>query len=236
LYADDLGGRPDLAKLVAAGAPWSGVWLKATEGTYYPRDPSWFRTYWPLAKTLAGERYGKTWWRGAYHFVNVGDDPVAQADAFLKLVDSAGGWDAGDVWPYLDVENSRSQPAHASAQQVIDAVSAVVARISAVTGRDVTLYGCSWMHDLNITDRMGCAHIHVARYTNTLPRHTYEAIGWDLSDLLGWQGIGVDDHGDALGDWSYPRTSPIGNVDISAIVIDGGGQAALDYLVANAWR
>ncbi len=236
LYERDLDGTPDLPALAAAGAPWCGVWLKATEGTYYPRNADWFKTYWPLAKTAGAERYGSTWWRGAYHFVNVGDPPQDQADAFLALVEAAGGWDRGDLWPFVDVENSRDQPANASAQQVIDNVSAVVARIAAVTGRSVTLYGGSWLYELGITDRMGCARLAVARYTETLPETTYQRIGWEVQDVLLWQAVGAD-QGKAIGAWSgYPLTTPIGNADISAIVIAGGGTNALDYLKANAWR
>ena len=63
IYEDDLGGHPDIAKLVAAGPPWHVLAMKASEGLYYPnpnafgpRSIEWFRRVWNQARDLAGDR------------------------------------------------------------------------------------------------------------------------------------------------------------------------------------
>jgi hypothetical protein len=81
------------------------------------------------------------------------------------------------------------------------------------------LYGGSWLADLGITTRMGCARLAIARYTPQLPVHVYERIGWDRASLALWQYCG-DGVGYLAG---YPREAPgCGRVDISALVLPGG--------------
>ncbi len=211
LYAGDLGGKPDLGKLAAAGLPWSGVVLKATEGLRYDGG-AWLRTYWPLAKSVAGARYGVTWRRGAYHYLRFDQDPTAQANFYLDTIDRAGGWVAGDFSPIVDVE--RAGNPDSSAAEIIAAVSSFVDVVARRTGREVILYGGSLLAGKGITSHMGCTRLWIARYTATLPEDIYRRIGWTVEQLFGWQYAG--DGTGYLAD--YPQVSPIGRCDISALV------------------
>lgn len=228
IYEDDLDGKPDIATLVAAGPPWCGIIFKATEGTYY-NGGTWLETYWPLACSLAGSRYGSTWFRGAYHYVNVGEGGATQADYFLKHVQQAGGWGVGDLWPIIDVEED-DQPEDVTQQRVIDVVSAWAARILACTGRSPMLYGGSFLRSFGITDRMGCQALWIPSYTATLPATDYTSMGWTLANTWGWQYCGTGRRNAAQLD-GYPSETPIGNADISAIIIHGGGdpEAGLEW-------
>lgn len=226
-YAGDLGGRQNLSKLIAAGPPWHGIGLKATEGTRYDGG-AWFREKWGQARELAGDRYGLDWWRYAYHYWHADADPMVQADNFCQTVDLAGGWDVGDLWPMIDVERA-GQPSGTTTRQVIDGVSACAARIRELTGCSPTLYGGSYLADLGVRDHMGCARLAVARYTATLPTIVEQRIGWKLTDVLWWQYDG-DGESHLAG---YPQISPMGRLDISATLIAGGGAAALSHLRQN---
>lgn len=228
LYSGDLNGKPDLAALVAAGLPWAGVMLKATEGVYYPKDSRWFDAYWPAIKTTAGSRYGVDFFRGAYHYFRVDEDPVAQADFYLSVIQHAGGFSKGDLWPVVDVESAEN-PVHASAQQVIEAVSAFSWRIIAAYGKAPVLYAGSYIRDRQITDHMGCELLWTAAYGSALLAHLYTNMGWKLSELFAWQYQGTDFHSGPIG---YPQASPIGPgpVDLSAVTIQNG--LVSDYQLA----
>ena len=78
--------------------------LKATEGLTYDDAP--FRARWAtLAETGT--------LRGAYHFARTGNDPVAEADHFLRVVQAAG-LRPGDLL-VLDHETRGSSPSHDAA-------------------------------------------------------------------------------------------------------------------------
>lgn len=226
-YAGDLDGKTDIGKLIAAGPPWHGWMGKATQGTYY-HDAKWFNPNWQRARALAGDRYGNDWFRAAYHYLDLRVDPIAQADFFLRSIEDAGGWGPGDLWPCVDVERA-GQRANIGAQQVIDAVSKWTYAVREKTGRKVVLYGGSYLRELGIQDHMGCSALWVARYTATLPVGTYASIGWALDELFGWQYCG-DGTASLKG---YPAVSPIGKVDISAVTIAGGNDAALRWIRNN---
>lgn len=224
VYAGD--GPKDWAALAAAGPPWHGAILKATQGTYY-RDMAWFQPNWRAIRSVGGDRYGVDWFRGAYHYLDVRQDGAAQADAFQIEIETAGGWGPGDIWPMVDVERA-GQREVTSTQQVIDCVSAFTERIRKHTGRDTMLYGGSWLADLAITSHMGCSWLAIARYTPTLPMHVYQRIGWDREHLALWQYCG-DGAGYLAG---YPREAPgCGKVDISALVLPGGIDALRSHLL-----
>jgi GH25 family lysozyme M1 (1,4-beta-N-acetylmuramidase) len=210
-------GPKGWSALAGAGAPWHGAIVKATQGTYY-RDTSWLAANWRGVRAAGGDRYGVDWFRGAYHYLDVRQDGRDQADAFLQAIDDAGGWGPGDLWPMVDVERA-GQREVTSSQRVIDCVGAFAARIRQQLGREVLLYGGSWLADLAITSRMDCAWLAIARYTPTLPTHVYERIGWDREHLALWQYSG-DGTSYLAG---YPRTAPgCGPIDISALVLPGG--------------
>jgi hypothetical protein len=81
VYEHDVAGKPDIAGVVNAGPPWHGIILKATQGDYYTGG-EWFRKYWPLARSEAGDGFGHDWFRGCYHYI--------------------------DLWPIVDVESARN--------------------------------------------------------------------------------------------------------------------------------
>lgn len=233
IYAGDLNGKPDIAKLVNAGPPWHGLILKATQGLYYPgslKTRQWFLNNWPLARSLAKDRYGVNWFRGAYHYLSIAQDAKKQAEFYLQMIQMAGGWGKGDLWPIVDVEDS-DNPKDASEQQVIDSVSTWAETIKKNTGRSCVLYGRSYIKDRNITSHMGCDYLWVARYASKLPAETYKDIGWTLDKLMAWQYCG-DGESYLAG---YPKMSPIGATDISAVTIAGGGTKALEYLKKNLY-
>ncbi|MCH8622401.1 GH25 family lysozyme [Undibacterium sp. TS12] len=83
-------GTVDWAAVKAAGKAFA--FAKASDGITYT-DPQ-FKTNWQGIKA-AGLL------RGAYHFYESNDDPVAQANNFIKAV---GTLAAGDLPPVLDIE------------------------------------------------------------------------------------------------------------------------------------
>ena len=222
VYEDDLNGHPNWPALLAAGPPWAGAILKATEGLHYA--PSWFGWHWTQLANLTGPRLGQDFFRGAYHYLRMDHDGAAQADYYCDLVDAHGGRLKGDIWPIVDVEWAGN--ADATADEVIGCVTAFSARCKERTGKPTILYGGSMLHDLGIRDHMGCEKLWVARYTRILPKWGYERIGWHLDELFAWQYCGGTES--YLED--YPKTSPLGKVDISAVLANGGGEKALNWL------
>jgi len=231
IYAGDLGGKPDIAKLVDAGMPWCGLLLKATQGDYYSGG-SWFQKYWPQTKMLAQKagRYGKDFFRGTYHYFDMRIDAKTQADYFLKYVERAGGWDVGDLWPMVDVEAS-GNPGNITGQQIVDSVSTWSSAVELATGRKPVLYGGSFLAEHGVTDHCGCQLLIVARYAATLPAFVYERIGWKVEDLYAWQYCGDGDAHLV----AYPSVSPLGKTDISVLTVAKGGQSAIDWTRAHLY-
>lgn len=208
-------GPKDWRALAAAGPPWHGAIIKATQGTYYDGG-RWFAENWS-ALEMVGRGRGD-WFRGAYHYLDVRVDGRVQADFFLNVVDRAGGLQPHDLWPMVDIERA-GQRADINAWRVVEVASSFARRIAERTGRSPTLYGGSWLAELGITSRMGCGRLAVARYTPKLPSYVYERIGWDRDHLMLWQFCG---DGLALLP-GYPTSAPgCGKVDISALVLPGG--------------
>ena len=108
VYSKDLGGKPNWQAAADAPNVVGGI-IKATEGTNF--DTTWFDKNWPLLREVGGDRYGQTWFRGAYHFLKFNRDGVAQANFFLDAIDNAGGFDEGDIIPIVDVELGRRRRA-----------------------------------------------------------------------------------------------------------------------------
>ncbi len=217
-------GRKDWDVLAAAGAPWSGVILKATQGTYY-NGGYWFAGNWP-AVARAGANHGRELWqRWAYHYLDIRQDGAEQAQFFVRTVHAAGGLMSTDM-VMVDVERA-GQRAGISVGQVIDCVQTFVAEIGRLTGHAVVLYGGSWLADMYISVRMGCRYLAIARYTAMLPEFAYRRIGWDRESLALWQYCGDGESHLA----NYPNAAPgCGKIDISALVLPGG-LAALQPLL-----
>lgn len=231
IYAGDVHGKPDIAKIVAAGLPWIGVDLKVSQGIQYASG-QWLNTYWPIARNAAGARYGKTWFRGGYHYLQFdkNQSALAQARFFLKQIDKAGGWGPGDLMATVDVEEA-AQPAGVTAQQVIDYTSIFSLEILKQTGRRAVCYGGSYIRGLGITSHMECESAWVACYGPTLPPKIYQQMGYpDWKKVYAWQYCGTEAF---TGPPNYPQVSPAGHVDISTMLMDGGGDAAIAYLVSH---
>lgn len=206
-----------LPALAVAGRPWCGAIAKACEGQ---REDGAFARNWPAIKTAGGPRYSIDWFRGAYALLDA-TDAVDQAHAYLDTVNSAGGWDVGDLWPILDVERTRYtvNMTRASVEQTMRTWAMIITR---ETGRAPMLYGGSWIRGFGIQERLGFQLLWIPRYAATLPEDSYQAIGWDLSRVWGWQYVGVPRKPTDPAPAGYPTTTPIGDLDITAIIVDGG--------------
>lgn len=207
----------DWTTLALCGPPWCGGIVKASEGATHA--PAWFVDTWPKLRRAGGPRYGIDWFRGAYHYLRIRTSAARdQAENYLAQIERGGGWSDGDLWPIVDVERAGNEGS--SARQVIDVCSAFAERILAATGRAPMLYGGSWLRELGIRERMGCQLLWIPRYTATLPKSSYTSLGFDLSTLWAWQYCGGIDS--PAKHATLPATTPIGQLDISAITIDGG--------------
>jgi GH25 family lysozyme M1 (1,4-beta-N-acetylmuramidase) len=232
VYANDLNGKARWAG-AAADARVNGAILKATEGTYY-RPQAWLTSNWTAIKGVARD-VGTDWFCGAYHYLIVSSDGDAQAAYFAQAMDQAGGLDATDLWPMVDLEEVGNNGA--TRQQSIDTTSAFVEGIQKRCGRSTMLYAGSYLREHGITDRMGCNYLWTARYTPTLPQPRIDEIGWTEDTLWGWQyqGTGKANVGSLA---NYPTTIPgfadhPGDVDLSVMVFAGGLGALKTALAAS---
>jgi hypothetical protein len=233
VYSLSRGGKPDWAALVAAGPPWHGATLKVSEGVgggarWQLAMGQWFQAQWSAVREAAGDRYGEDFFRGGYHYLLIGVDGVAQADHYLQRIEAAGGWGPGDLWPIVTVEEGSGNRDN-SPQAILDTTSAFVEAVRAKTGSAVMLRGGWWLADKRIRDKMGCSWLWYPNYTAQLPPDRYEQLGWTREDLFAWQYVGGGKGARA----GYPHQSPLGDTDISAVTIAGGGAAALAWLRAN---
>jgi hypothetical protein len=195
-YWADYGPSPKW-DLVAKELNFGGAIIKATEGAAYKRV-DWFLRNWRRIKAAGGDRYGKTWFRGAYHYLTIGPDPVKQAKFYLAMIKKAGGWDLnGDIISIVDVEDKLDAGGKpVTALQVVQAVGKFVEVVEGETGRPCLLYGGALLRKLKIKSRLGCIGLWTARYNDKLPSSTYTSIGWDWRKDHGsvplWQYVGDD--------------------------------------------
>lgn len=210
VYEGDHDGKPDWDAL-AADRRFFGAIIKATEGTDYPPSQSWFRANWPAVRAAGGDRYGRRWFRGCYHYLQFDGDPVEQARYYLAAVEAAGGWDAGDLIPIVDVERGRpgADNRDATAAEVIACTSTWVSTVKGALGCKVMLYGKGAMRDLGITHRMGCDYLWAPEYGPSL-RGTAE-LGWSNELIALWQYTDGDTNATA-----WPASAPgLGTTDLS---------------------
>jgi len=229
LYPEDQGPRPPWDVLVNT-PHFVGAIIKASQGVSgWYNDKGWFKTNWPALRDAGGDRSGKTWLRGAYHFLNFWQSGADQADFYLSCLDGAGGLMPDDIIPIVDVEqgNERNQNRRATSQQVIDCTTAWVERVKQSTGRRVCLYGRGAMRDLSITSKMGCDTVWNPAYTQTMVTHGLIP-PWTLDEIALWQYCG---DGTAAFDKLPKFISGFGTgkVDIS-VHIDGSQKPTLDSL------
>ena len=200
--------------LVAAGYPWAGLSMQGSHGL--AMVGAWFNGMWRASSRISvGERYGKDWFRMAYHYLLVAQDARAQADVALAAVHEAGGWGDGDLWLGVDVERGE-QPADATKSQVEDSVSMFAERVLQRTGRSPLLYAGGYTRDLGISSRMGCCLLWYPQWSSSLTWSTVTRMGWDMRTTLLWQCAG-DGPASVPG---YPTLTPIGPEDFSIMVRD----------------
>lgn len=168
----------------------TGIILKATQGLHYA--PSWFVRHWQAVRDVGGDRYGSTWLRGAYHFLDLHASGARQADVYLDHVERAGhddgtwrngGWDHGDIRPVVDVELGGGNR-DVLADLAIERVSAFAARVLERTGKRPILYGRGAMRDLDIRSMMGCVGSWNPSYTRTMRT---EGLPCPVEDVVLWQ-------------------------------------------------
>lgn len=224
LYWQDCGPRPKWEVLLK-DVRYKGAIIKATEGARYGHA-DWFVKNWPLLKTLAGDRYGKSWFRGAYHYLRFSTDGAKQADYYLKVIEQAGGWDSGDFLPVVDVELGQPTSTNhsATASKIVKCTEGFVNRVKEVTGREVILYGRGAMRDKGITSHMGCRWLWNPSYTKTMDRSAIERVGWRLSEVALWQYTDgeVNAVKQTTAGAELPHKIPgFGNVDCSVFLLGG---------------
>ena len=224
LYSRDLGANPPWSVLPETPGFYGAI-LKAYEGTQF-NDGGWFANNWPAVREVGSSRYGTSWFRGAYLFLKFAQSGKDQADAYLQAVEQAGGWDAGDILPIVDVELGGEQNTNhrASAQEIIDCTTECAERLRESTGRPPMLYGRGAMRDLEINNRMGCDVVWNPSYTATMVRHGLEA--WSLDEIALWQYCG---DGTASITTLPHSIDQFGAVDIS-VYIQGAEKPTLERL------
>jgi len=186
-YWGDHGPLPNFAA-VAAEPGYYGAVIKATQGRGY-RHADWFVNNWKRVAAAGAGRFGRSWFRGCYHYLVIKGDPIAQADYYLSVVERAGGWaPGGDILPIVDVEEGQEN-AGCSRQQVVDCTTRFVERIRQRLGVGTILYAGSYLRELGITDRMGCVGLWTARYGPALGDKAAN-IGWSIEDVFAWQYAG----------------------------------------------
>lgn len=232
LFFDTYGGDYNMPefKKIASDHNFYGIIVKATEGLHY--SPSWFTKHWDEIKKAAPERYGFSWFRGAYCYLKFNLSGKEQADYYLNFIEKAGGWDVGDIWPIADCERGHEGGVNwlAKRQQVIDVTSAWSERVKQVLGRQVMLYGNGIMRDLQIQSRMGCEWLWIPRYTAELPAEIYTRSGWTKDRLFAWQYSG-DSESKLKG---YPASGPLGkHGDLSVLIMEGGIQRLREELIVK---
>ncbi len=173
----------------AASAAFNGAILKATDGVSLPACEQWFVQSWEEVRGAAGERYAQDFFRGAYHYLEFFDDGAAQAGHYLDVVERAGGWQPGDLWPIVDVERGRTTSRNFAADgaRVEDCVSAFAETIRRElgAGTPLVLYAGGVFRDLGITLAGVCTYLWAARYSRQLG--SFEAYGWPDDRVVLWQ-------------------------------------------------
>lgn len=141
---------------------WSAVaesgigfsYAKATEGTGF-QDSKFSANY--AAMGANGML------RGAYHFFRPSEDPIAQADNFLKLVPLIS---PGDLPPVLDIEVTDGQ----AASVIVAGLISWLQRITTVLDRTPMIYTSAsfWSNNLAANSALGAYPLWVAHYTTNL--------------------------------------------------------------------
>ena len=201
IYARE--GHPDWNTVVAA-PDFSGVILKATDGVAYAPARDWFVPEWRSARKAAAAR-GSGFVLGAYHWLEIYDDPLQQAAYYCDVLAEAG-WGTGDLCPIVDLEfgsdgTRGAAPAHnyqafqkKDRQRVIECTTQFVNTVKSTLEKrlghccNMVLYSGQVLLDLNINDRLGCDALWIAHYAVAAPHlGPYLDLGWTSEDIVMWQ-------------------------------------------------
>lgn len=243
IYPFDFKNEPPfdlLPGLTVDGKEVVGCVVKSSEGTGWGKDnEDWFKKSWARLRTVAGARYGVDFFRGCYHYLRFEADGAKQADYMCDLVDAAGGWDSGDLMPWVDIEEAdqgnwapqRLQTIADAAlrQRLADAVTACatafVQRFKQRTGLRIAVYGRGVFRDLQMTNcTFGSDAAVNPAYTATIPR--MEKYGVPLDDIIFWQ-IGGDD---GPVNPNFPKTLGGWGTHDYSVYIDGARPTTLKTL------
>jgi GH25 family lysozyme M1 (1,4-beta-N-acetylmuramidase) len=199
--------------LASTGAPWSGVILKAGEGVNH--CGRWFRDHAAAVRETPLDL-------GLYWYLRLDTSPTVQADRFADVIAET----RPTLRAIVDVEEGSGNDDEVSARGagiVAPATRAFAKRIEERTGLAPILYAGGWLRSLLPRDRMGCHALWLAAYTATLPAVEWCAqLGFRADELWAWQYAG--DAGSHVESRlvGYPRTTPIGPADISAVTMPDG--------------
>lgn len=169
----------DWNQVLQAGKAFAFV--RATDGLDYT-DPQ-FETYWKEAKE-AGLL------RGAYHFYRTNDDPTAQAENFLSVVQLQ----PGDLPPVVDFEKTTGSE---SASQILEDLQTWLDVVEKATGRVPIIYtGPQYWNSLG-SSAFGSYPLWVAEYGVQSPK---PVAGWSY--------------------WTFWQYSESGTVPGSSVPVD----------------
>lgn len=194
-----------------------GCIVKATQGVSYA--PPWFRENWPRVRAAGGARFGRSWFRGCYHYAEPTPSGTAQADYLLKAVDRAGGWGEGDMPPAWDLEGEK----WTSRQQIIDVSSQFAERIKQRLGKAPILYTGSTWRQFGVKERAGFEVLWTPHMDLMVP------FGWPNASVILHQYVGTGKYYNPSGrpaklgyPTGVPGLSPTSDMNV---VMDGGAPA-----------
>ena len=221
------------------GSGYSFAFIKATQGTYDTQ--STFQAQWSGA-LAAGVL------RSPYHFFDATDDGVAQANAFLAELGSAGGLQIGDLPPLLDLECPTASTAASSEASceysgssgfelpatVLSRAEDWLTTVKAATGMTPIIYSYySWFGDTTVNDpSLADYPLFIASYNPcaSIPAPWTSATFWQYSDDATITGVGggadadsfFGSAGDLLAMTKQPNTPPPVDAGISDVDAAGG--------------
>lgn len=225
LYPGD--HRVDWDAYVAAGQPWCGAILKASQGVKYSYL-EWLTHNRNKMRDAAGPRYGVDFFDGMYHYLDLGVSGALQADYCWSTVEQSGGERIGTLPLMVDVERGGQKAENLTKAIVEERTRSFAERYHVLSGRQATLYGGELLRSVGVQDRLGCALSAIALYGPKLAgadgstANLLARTGTDLDHTMLWQYRGTDSQKD--GPPGYPMTVP-GTpyaCDVSAVILPGG--------------
>jgi GH25 family lysozyme M1 (1,4-beta-N-acetylmuramidase) len=165
---------------------------------------------------------------GAYHYLDLLADGANQARQFFTLtLPLLMQSHPDDLLPMVDVEfgAAGARNNQATKQQIEDCCGGYAGVVRAYLGQGPILYGNRTMAERGITSHMGCSHLCIARYSDTLPEHCYKDIGWERPWAWQYAGTGPEERGRWAG--GPPSLPLVGECDISVAIAPDGGPATV---------